>query len=127
MPGLRRRARAQDDPRLNVKLLFDENLSHRLVKILANLYPSSVHVASIGLGSSSDEDIWQAAKKSGFTIVSKDGDFDDMVSVRGFPPKIIWLQLGNCTTNQIAAKLLDHYEEIHRFETDANLGTLILQ
>lgn len=55
-----------------MKLLFDENLSPRLVGALANIYPGSAHVHECGLGSGDDAAIWQYAKDNGFTIVSKD-------------------------------------------------------
>jgi hypothetical protein len=45
-----------------VKLLFDENLSRKLVARLAELYPDSVHVAEIGLLERSDCEIWEFAK-----------------------------------------------------------------
>ena len=32
-----------------MKLLFDENLSRRLVRLLVDLYPASAHVTSVGL------------------------------------------------------------------------------
>jgi len=38
-----------------VKLLFDQNLSSRLVARLADLYPGSAHVQSLGLDTFSDD------------------------------------------------------------------------
>ena len=58
-----------------MKLLFDENLSPRLVEALADIYPGSSHVHTCGLGSAADEAIWEYAKDHSFTIVSKDSDF----------------------------------------------------
>jgi predicted nuclease of predicted toxin-antitoxin system len=37
-----------------VKLLFDENLSPKLVRALADIYPGSAHVHECGLGSADD-------------------------------------------------------------------------
>ena len=34
-----------------MKLLFDENLSYKLVRLLADLFPDSVHVRDVGLES----------------------------------------------------------------------------
>jgi predicted nuclease of predicted toxin-antitoxin system len=54
-----------------VKLLFDENLSPRLADSLSDLYPDSSHVHECGLGSATDEGIWEYAKEQGFTIVEQ--------------------------------------------------------
>ena len=42
-------------------LLFDQNLSPKLVHRLADLYPSSTHVSEIGLARALDTDIWEYA------------------------------------------------------------------
>jgi predicted nuclease of predicted toxin-antitoxin system len=110
-----------------VKLLFDQNLSPRLVQSLADVYPESAHVQSAGLATASDDAVWIHAKTGGFTILSKDEDFNDMAVVRGFPPKVLWLQLGNCTTGQVEAALRAHHAAIEEFERDPALGTFVLR
>ena len=84
-----------------MKLLFDENLSPRLAEVLADLYPGSTHVHPCGLGSADDSAIWQYAKDHGFTIVSKDSDFQDRSVLHGYPPKFIWIRAENCSTQEI--------------------------
>lgn len=51
-----------------MKLLFDENLSPRLVTILAEAYPDSQHVDAIGLRDAPDRSIWERARSDGFVI-----------------------------------------------------------
>src|SRR5438876_11853307 len=99
-----------------MKLLFDENLSPRLCTRLADLFPDSVHVMSVGLDQASDVEVLVYARDNGFVIVSKDSDFNDLVILRGFPPKVLWLQIGNCTTKQIEDLLRNHHEAIADFE-----------
>jgi predicted nuclease of predicted toxin-antitoxin system len=53
-----------------VKLLFDQNLSPRLVDLLVDVFPESLHVQSAGLGRAMDEVVWRFALKHGFTIVT---------------------------------------------------------
>ena len=48
-----------------MKLLFDENLSFRLISLLSDVFPDSVHVHKIGLGNASDENIWEHARQHG--------------------------------------------------------------
>ncbi len=58
-----------------MKLLFDQNLSHLLVKRLVDLFPASSHVRLLGLDQADDGQIWNYAKEHGFTVVSQDADF----------------------------------------------------
>jgi predicted nuclease of predicted toxin-antitoxin system len=109
-----------------MKLLFDQNLSHRLVRALADVYPDCRHVREVGLKAASDTTIWDYAKNNGFTIVSKDADFHQRSFVLGFPPKVIWIRIGNCSTETIERVLRDHTEEVERFDADAAATFLIL-
>jgi predicted nuclease of predicted toxin-antitoxin system len=52
-----------------MKLLFDENISYRIVKKLATQPFSCLHVSRTGLGiSPTDIDIWQFAKRNDCNI-----------------------------------------------------------
>ena len=109
-----------------MKLLFDHNISPRLVARLSDLYPQSNHVYLIGLDQASDEVVWQYARENEFIIVTKDLDYNELVILRGFPPKVVWIRLGNCTTCQIEALLRLHNEDIKVLSEDLNLGLLTL-
>jgi predicted nuclease of predicted toxin-antitoxin system len=85
-----------------VKLLFDENLSPRLVGDLAPHWPDSTHIELLGMRGASDAAIWAHARDGNFIIVSKDDDFRSLALVRGPPPKAIWLQVGNASTAAVA-------------------------
>jgi predicted nuclease of predicted toxin-antitoxin system len=99
-----------------LKLLFDQNLSPRLVEHLADLYPDSSHVYALGLDQASDLTVWSAARNGGFTIVSQDADFSDLSAVLGAPPKVIWIRRGNCSTREIESMLRIHYGAISRLD-----------
>ena len=81
-----------------MKLLLDENLSPALVAILSELYPQTAHVRDFGLKSASDPTVWEYAAKEGYTIVTKDADFHHRSFLFGSPPRVIWIRLGNCST-----------------------------
>jgi predicted nuclease of predicted toxin-antitoxin system len=83
-----------------VKLLFDEMLAPSLVNRLADLFQDSVHVRNLGLKQAPDTDVWHQAKNLGYAIVTKDKDFANLNLVWGAPPKVIFLQLGNCSVQQ---------------------------
>jgi len=109
-----------------VKLLLDENLPPGLVESLAEVFPGSEHVHRIGLGSADDEAIWQFARAQGFTIVTKDSDFHERCLVAGYPPKVVWIRRGNCSTAAIGEMLLSHAEDIRRLGEDSDAAVLIL-
>ena len=101
-----------------MKLLFDENLSHRLVRMLADLFPDSVHVREVGLEAADDPVVWDYAKNNDLMIVSKDSDLHQRSFVFGHPPKIIWVRLGNCSTSDVERLLRKQFAAIKAFYED---------
>jgi predicted nuclease of predicted toxin-antitoxin system len=98
-----------------VKALLDQNLSFRLVQVLLPRFPGSCHVRDKGLTGDDDERIWELAKSDGFFIVTKDNDFLARALVRGHPPQVVQIRLGNASTHQIADLLLARGEDIEKF------------
>jgi predicted nuclease of predicted toxin-antitoxin system len=109
-----------------VKLLFDENVSSELVRMLASQYPGSAHVREVGLRGAEDRQIWNYCRAQGFAIVSKDTDFRERSFVEGFPPKVIWLDVGNAGTAMIADLLLQERQRVEAFEKQDETSLLIL-
>lgn len=109
-----------------MKRLFDENLSPTLPTRLADLFPASEHVRNLGLARSPDPLIWQHALDAGFIIVSKDEDFHHLSFLRGAPPKVIGLSLGNCSTARFEKPLRERVDEITLFATDPTAAFLPL-
>lgn len=109
-----------------MKLLFDENLSPRLAAAFQGDYPGSTHVHLVGLGSALDDEVWNYARDGGFAIVTKDADYQERSLIRGYPPKVIWIRLGNASTMQIEAALRKQREAIDRLDSDAQLAVLIV-
>ena len=107
-------------------LLFDENLSPRLVERLADIYPNSAHVSTIGLESALDKDVWEYARQNDYMIVTKDADFSELSLLLSFPPKIIWIRKGNCSTKDIENLLRDSYTAISELSENPNTGILTL-
>ena len=109
-----------------MKLLFDENLSPRLADSLSDLFPNSTHVRNVGLESSDDPTVWKFAVDNGFSIVSKDADMHDRSLVFGFPPKVIWVRIGNCSTNDVERLLRRETDLIRKFIDDEFASFLAL-
>ena len=108
------------------QLLFDHNLSPRLVKRLADVYPNSVHVSTLGLSEADDRTVWEYARQHDCMIVTKDVNFGELLLVYGYPPKILWIRRGNCSTSDIEALLRDGLEAIELLSNDDGAGILTL-
>lgn len=98
-----------------MKLLFDQNISYRIIDKIKDYFPDSKQVKELGLENKSDKEIWSYAKKYGFTIITFDSDFQDICALYGSPPKIVWLRTGNNSTDNIAAILIQRYDIIKEF------------
>ena len=109
-----------------MKLLFDQNLSHRLVQVLQKEYPDSRHVREAGLQEATDAVVWQYAAQQGFAIVTKDADFHQRSFLFGHPPKVVWLRVGNASTAKIEALLRRRAADVDAFCTDQESAFLIL-
>ena len=109
-----------------MKLLLDENLSPRLIASIEDLYPGSTHVENCVLVHTSDSKVWNYAAENGFAIVTKDSDFSELSVLRGSPPKVIWLRIGNCTTVRAGFLLRDAFPRIQAFLTVGEENCLVL-
>jgi predicted nuclease of predicted toxin-antitoxin system len=81
----------------------------------------------MGLDQENDNVIWAIAKQQDYIIVTKDSDFNELLILKGFPPKVIWIRLGNSSTQMIESLLRDNYEMICNFSQDASLGIITLR
>src|SRR6266403_3055239 len=109
-----------------MRLLFDENLSPELVRLLDDLFPHSIHVREVGLKAADDPLVWEYARDNDLTLVSKDSDMHQRSFVFGPPPKVIWVRLGNCSTSQVEQLLRLHFNAIEAFYEDAYASFLSL-
>lgn len=107
-----------------MKLLFDQNISHRLLNQILDFIPHAKQVRELGLENHSDKLIWEYAKENGFTIVTFDGDFYDFSLVWGHPPKIVWIRTNNQTTKNVEEILRKHIHTIKEFQKDSDLACL---
>ena len=109
-----------------MKLLFDHNLSPKLVDRLADLFPESTHLYTLGMDQLDDREVWNYAKTNGFMIATRDSDYNEILTIQGFPPKIIWIRRGNCSTSAIEIMLRSHLADIQTLDNDSSLGILTL-
>jgi len=111
---------------VSVRLLLDENVSERLVRTLAPRFSASLHVRTLGRGGASDSDIWDLAVRESCVLVTRDEDFVSLSVVRGPPPKVIWLNVGNARTDAITRLMLGSADAIESFVAHPDSGFLAL-
>jgi len=107
-----------------MKLLFDQNISFRILPAVELHFPASTQVRLEGLENTSDRKIWEYARDNDFLIVTFDSDFYEFSVIWGSPPKIVWLKSFNQTTNAIADLIIDHKESIEDFANDSSIDCL---
>ena len=110
-----------------MKLLLDQNVSRRLLRDIDTAFPGSQHVADSNLTAEDDEIVWRFAADHGFVIISKDSDFFHRALLRGHPPKVIYLRVGNCSTQHITSLLMDNVALVYEFISDPMESLLILE
>lgn len=103
-----------------MKLLFDQNISFRIIKLLEQSFPGARQVRELQLENATDKRIWDFAREGQFTIVTFDADFYDLVTLYGHPPKVIWLRMGNTSTKNILKSFETHFDIIKAFIADKN-------
>ena len=59
--------------------------------------------------------IWAHARDHGLTVVTRDEDFHRLSVLHGPPPKVIWVRLGNCSTDDVIRLLRMRRQEVDRF------------
>jgi predicted nuclease of predicted toxin-antitoxin system len=96
-------------------LLFDQNVSFKVPKKLQAIFPGAKHLSDLRLEGSKDIEIWEFAKNNNYCIVTFDFDFIDLSTLKGHPPKIILLRIGNSTTDKIVTRLQTDAHVIQEF------------
>lgn len=109
-----------------MKLLFDQNLSRKLVSRLSDIFPDSSHVQFHGLAEKTDTEIWEFAKTNDFCIVTQDADFTERSRLYGSPPKVVWLRCGNAPTRETEALIRSGVEAIQELLSKPDLHCLEL-
>ena len=98
-----------------MKLLFDQNISPRILKKLPSQFSECQHVRFVGLEDSSDQAIFDFAKENGFTVITFDVDFVDLNALHGAPPKIVYLNTGNLTTKSVSELIINNILSIRHY------------
>ena len=110
-----------------MKLLVDQNLPPAAAIDLADLFPESIHVRSVGLASVADGLIWEFAREHGYVFITKDKDFANLSLARGAPPKVILIQTGNCSVEELLSLMRRNSIRFAEFDDDPHRALLVLR
>ena len=80
----------------------------------------------LGLAQALDKEVWNFVRENDYLVVTKDADFSELSLMWGFPPKVVWIRRGNCSTREIETMLRKNYAFIEALSTDHNTGILML-
>ncbi|MCB9284145.1 MAG: DUF5615 family PIN-like protein [Lewinellaceae bacterium] len=90
-----------------MKFIVDTQLPPRLARFLESKGHDCIHTTHFEDGHLlQDAEIIVIAVDQNRTIISKDSDFSDYYYLKGSPPKILLLEFGNISNNE----LIDYFE-----------------
>jgi predicted nuclease of predicted toxin-antitoxin system len=92
--------------------LIDTQLPKALAIRLRSEGYKSHHVLELGMGQSSDNDLWVHAYTHGFVIITKDEDFAQWTLTSRPGPQIIWLRIGNCKNTELIDWLMPMWLQV---------------
>lgn len=110
-----------------MRLLLDQNISYKVVRLLNDSFGVVEHVKGLNLTDTPDLEIWRYAKEHNYTIITFDSDFIDLSVLRSSLPKVIWLKFGNASNLKVANKLLINQSAIKEFIADDRNEVLFLE
>ncbi len=84
----------------------DAQLSPQIARWLTEHGTEAFAVRDLLLRDSTDAEIFQAAKRAGAIVLTKDGDLSRLLDVHGPPPQVVWLTCGN-TFNAALRRILE--------------------
>ena len=101
-----------------MKLLLDQNISFRVAIKIQDIFSGTKQVRDLNLENLKDAVIWNYARDHGYCMLTFDSDFYDIGLIKGSPPKIIWMRIGNTKTRNIEKVLRKNYKIIKSFHSD---------
>ena len=112
---------------MKASLLLDANVSWRSAAVLKDHFDDCVHVDGTGLPyPAKDLEIWGYAKEREMVIVTNDEDFLHLSTLKGFPPKVLLLRMGNQSRKFVEQTLINLKKQIEIFLESSEYGVLEL-
>lgn len=113
-----------------MKFLLDENISKRIIPLVQTEFKDVDYLISSQTGliaPVTDHAVWKFAKENGYHIITRDEDFMKLSMLFGLPPKVICLNTGNTTNQELAKIIVSNAEKIRQFVSHEEYGFLVLK
>lgn len=107
-----------------MRFVVDAQLPPRLVQFLQAKRHEADHVRDVLGESASDRALVAHAKITGAILVSKDGDFVDLLDATPDAPQLLWVRAGNAANKTLIARLEPQWE---RAEAELLSGRAIVE
>ena len=112
---------------MEFRFLVDTQLPPSLAEFFRRRGLNATHVIDYPLGAfTSDKEIIRISTEEERIIVSKDMDFFDHYILKGYPPSVLLLQLGNIKNFDLFHFLDYNFDTIIRLFTDNPLSLVLL-
>lgn len=96
-----------------MKIWFDAHLPESVASWLTQEYGvRAEHIFRLGLAEAEDEEIFLRAREAGALILTKDSDFEGLLTRLGPPPQVLWLTIGNTSNERLREVLEAAWENI---------------
>jgi predicted nuclease of predicted toxin-antitoxin system len=101
-----------------MKILCDVHISFKLVNVIRELGHECIHINSVlDKWFTKDADISKFSDENDYIIISKDSDFRDSFFIKQTPKKLIKINLGNISNNELIKIFI---ENVNNFELVSN-------
>jgi predicted nuclease of predicted toxin-antitoxin system len=98
-----------------MKFLCDVHISYRVTKHLQSLGFKAIHVNEIlNKWWTTDEMICDYADKNDYIVITKDSDFRNSFYIKRTPKKLLKINLGNISSNQLIKLIADNLSSINK-------------
>ncbi|MEZ4688285.1 MAG: DUF5615 family PIN-like protein [Bacteroidia bacterium] len=99
-----------------MKILCDVHSARKVVNFYQSKGIEAIHVNDTLHGDTSkDSQICSFADKGGYSVVTKDQDFQDSFFLKNTPERLLKIELGNISTKRLIEILEEHHEAIAGF------------
>ena len=111
---------------MSLQFIVDTQLPPSLAEFLRRRNLDATHVINYPAGAlTSDREIIKIAQREDRIIITKDSDFWDYFLVRGYPPAVLLLQMGNLKNSELFSLIDRRLETILSIYTE-NIKQLIV-
>lgn len=81
---------------------IDAQMSPAIAVWISSNFPvKAVALRDLGLRDATDQEIFFAARRDSAIVMTKDGDFAQLLDELGLPPQVIWITCGNTSNARL--------------------------